>query len=521
MQPLVPVSCGRTAERTVAGLSERLNCFKCVRGSMRSIVANPWSVRKRAEADRAKVSRRDQRRRSLVAAAFGVVAVCGLTSLLAPSIVSADERTQTRERRETPVVMAIRRCNNAVVNIHGQKVVRASAAAMMGTEPGRQVNGMGTGVVIDPRGYVVTNFHVVEDVNEVRITMADGSQTTADVIATDVRSDLALLKVVTDRDLEVIPRGTSDDLMVGEPVIAIGNAFGYVHTATEGIISALHRDVPVNESQEYRDLIQTSAGINPGNSGGPLLNINGEIIGVNVAVRVGAQQIAFAIPIDQAIEIVNRMIADHNEQRLGLGLVLDHETGRGEGARIKEVSANGAAQRSGFLPGDRIVEVDSNPIEDQLAFGLSLIELQPGKTLPFVVQRDGHQLSVVVTTSSPSLNTDDAAALAWQVIGVKLQPVPNIAMQRINTRVKQSYRGGLYVTDVRGGSPAETYGLQVGDVLIGLHGWSTASMPELQGIIQKASEQDQLQGKFVIIRSDQPMYGHLKMAAAPPATTQR
>lgn len=518
MQPLVPMSCGRIAERTLAGLSERLNRFKCLRGSMRSIVANPWSVRKRAEADRAKVSRRDQRRRSLVVAAFGVVAVCGLTSLLTPSVAAADEPAATRDRRETPVVMAIRRCNNAVVNIHGQKVVRASAAAMMGAEPGRQVNGMGTGVVIDPRGYVVTNFHVVEDVNEVRITMADGSQTTADVIATDVRSDLALLKVVTDRDLEVIPRGTSDDLMVGEPVIAIGNAFGYVHTATEGIISALHRDVPVNESQEYRDLIQTSAGINPGNSGGPLLNINGEIIGVNVAVRVGAQQIAFAIPIDQAIEIVNRMIADHNEQRLGLGLVLDQETVRGEGVRIQEVSANGAAQRSGFLPGDRIIEVDSSPIGDQLEFGLSLIELEPGKTLPFVVQRDGHQLSVAVTTSAPSLNNDDAAALAWQVIGVKLQPVPNIAMQRINTRVKQSYRGGLYVTDVRKDSPAETYGLQVGDVLIGLHGWSTASMPELQGIIQKASEQDQLQGKFVIIRSDQPMYGHLKMAEAPAAT---
>jgi serine protease Do len=454
----------------------------------------------------------------LVVAAFGVVAVCGLTSLLTPSVAAADESVPRRDRRETPVVMAIRRCNNAVVNIHGQKVVRASAAAMMGAEPGRQVNGMGTGVVIDPRGYVVTNFHVVEDVNEVRITMADGSQTTADVIATDVRSDLALLKVVTDRDLEVIPRGTSDDLMVGEPVIAIGNAFGYVHTATEGIISALHRDVPVNESQEYRDLIQTSAGINPGNSGGPLLNINGEIIGVNVAVRVGAQQIAFAIPIDQAIEIVNRMIADHNEQRLGLGLVLDQETVRGEGVRIQEVSANGAGQRSGFLPGDRIIEVDSSPIGDQLEFGLSLIELEPGKTLPFVVQRDGHQISVAVTTSAPSLNNDDAAALAWQVIGVKLQPVPNIAMQRINTRVKQSYRGGLYVTDVRSGSPAETYGLQVGDVLIGLHGWSTASMPELQGIIQKASEQDQLQGKFVIIRSDQPMYGHLKMAEAPAAT---
>jgi len=427
----------------------------------------------------------------------------------------ADEAQRQPNRRETPVVMAIRRCSSAVVNIHGQKLVRPTVAAVMGGEAGRQVNGMGTGVVIDPRGYVVTNYHVVEDVAEVRITLADGTETTAEVIATDVRSDLALLKVKTERLMDVIPRGTSGDLMVGEPVIAIGNAFGYVHTATEGIISALHRDVPVNESQEYRDLIQTSAGINPGNSGGPLLNIDGEIIGVNVAVRVGAQQIAFAIPIDQAIDIVNRMIAEHNEDRLGLGLSVEGGPRRGDGAVIRDVSTQGNASRSGFLPGDRIVEVDGRPIDNLLDFGLALIETEPGQTMPLVIQRDGNDVSMAVTTSKPTTASDDAQILAWQVIGVRLEPVPRTAMQKINARVKQNYRGGLYVTEVRNGSPAETYGIKVDDVLIGLHGWSTASIPELHGIIQKASEQDQLQGKFVIIRSDQPMWGTLRMAESP------
>jgi serine protease Do len=437
-------------------------------------------------------------------------------ALALSSDAHAEEESKPRDRRETPVVMAIRRCTNAVVNIHGQKVIRASAAAVMGAEAGRQVNGMGTGVVIDPRGYVVTNYHVVEDVSEVRITMADGTETTAEVIATDVRSDLAVLKIKTKGRLEVIPRGTSGDLMVGEPVIAIGNAFGYIHTATEGIISALHRDVPVNESQEYRDLIQTSAGINPGNSGGPLLNIHGEIIGVNVAVRVGAQQIAFAIPIDQAIDIVNRMIEEHNEQRLGLGLAVDGGPVRGDGAKIREVSAGGTAARGGFMPGDRIVEVDSKPVSDKLEFGLALIEAEPGQSLPFVVQRDGSLVSVAVETASPRLKVgDEAELLAWQVIGIRLQPVTGVAMQRINSRVKQNYRGGLLVTEVRKSSPAETHGIKVGDVLIGLHGWSTASMPELQGIIQKAAEQEQLRGKFVIIRSDQPMYGDLRLAEVP------
>jgi serine protease Do len=442
---------------------------------------------------------------------------CGILSSTLTSVVMGEEPVTTRDRRETPVVMAIRRCSSAVVNIHGQKLVRPTAASMAGADPARQVKGMGTGVVIDPRGYVVTNYHVVEDVEEVRITLADGTQTSADVVATDIRSDLALLKVNVSEPLAVIPRGTSSDLMVGEPVIAIGNAFGYVHTATEGIISALHRDVPVNDTQEYRDLIQTSAGINPGNSGGPLLNIHGEIIGVNVAVRVGAQQIAFAIPIDQAIDIVNKMITSHNEDRLGLGLAVEGGPKQGDGVVITRVSATGSAGRDGLKAGDRVLRVGAIATSDQLGFGLALIEAESGGPLPIVVERDGEELEVAVTINPPNQTAgqDEATALAWTAIGVKLQPVPRAAMQRIESKTKQSYRGGLYVTDVRKGSPAETYGLRVGDVLIGLHGWSTASIAELQGIIHKAAQQEQLQGKFVIIRSDQPMYGYLRFAEAP------
>lgn len=488
---------------------------------MRRFIALPWSGRKlsdrhsRIDADQncwKTISLKAAR-----AATISAVLGCGVVTTALSSRVAAEESSTIRDRRETPVVMAIRRCSNAVVNIHGQKLVRATAASMAGADPGRQVNGMGTGVVIDPRGYVVTNYHVVEDVEEVRITLADGTQTSAAVVATDIRSDLALLKVNASEPLVVIPRGTSSDLMVGEPVIAIGNAFGYVHTATEGIISALHRDVPVNDTQEYRDLIQTSAGINPGNSGGPLLNIHGEIIGVNVAVRVGAQQIAFAIPIDQAIEIVNKMITAHNEDRLGLGLAVAGGPKEGDGVVITQVSASGAAGRDGLKAGDRILRVGSVSTSDQLGFGLALIEAERGGPLPIVIERDGEEFEVAVTTNAPGLapGEDEARGLAWTAIGVKLQPVPRAAMQRIESKTKQSYRGGLYVTDVRKGSPADTYGLRVGDVLIGLHGWSTASVAELQGILHKAAQQDQLQGKFVIIRSDQPMYGYLRLAESP------
>lgn len=429
-----------------------------------------------------------------------------------PSVFA--EELRNRSDRETPIVLAIRRCSNAVVNIHGQKVIRNTAAAMAGGDGNRQVNGMGTGVVIDPRGYVITNYHVVEDVAEVRITLADGTQTRAELVATDVRSDLALLKVDVKQPLPVIPRGTSSDLMVGEPVIAIGNAFGYEHTVTEGIISALHRNVPVNDAQDYRDLIQTSAGINPGNSGGPLLNIHGEIIGVNVAVRVGAQQIAFAIPIDQAVEIVNAMILQHNEQRLGLGLAVAADTQAGNGVVITQVTASGVASREGLRTGDRIVQVGSTATANKLDFGLALIETQHGGSVPMVIERDGQRMELAVT-AGPAAAAESPAYdenIAWNAIGVRVQPVSRAALQSINTKTGQEYRGGLYVTEVRSGSPAELNGLRSGDVLIGLHGWSTASLAELHGILVKASEQDQTQSKFVIVRSDQPMYGYLRLA---------
>src|SRR6202040_1196844 len=161
-----------------------------------------------------------------------------------------------------------------------------------------RVNGMGTGIIIDPRGYIVTNQHVVEDVNVIRIRLSDGTSQSATVIARSQEADLALLKIDVPRPLPTMPLGTSSDLMVGETVIAIGNAYGYEHTVTVGIISAIKRDVTLNKEVSYKALIQTDASINPGNSGGPLLNINGDLIGVNVAIRAGAQGIWIAIPVD-------------------------------------------------------------------------------------------------------------------------------------------------------------------------------------------------------------------------------
>src|SRR5207253_11082349 len=143
--------------------------------------------------------------------------------------------------------------------------------------------------------YIVTNQHVVEDVNVIRIRLSDGTSQNAAVIARSQEADLALLKIDTAGPLPTVPLGTASDLMVGETVVAIGNAYGYEHTVTVGVVSAVSRDVTLNKEVSYKALIQTDASINPGNSGGPLLNIRGELVGVNVAIRAGAQGIGFAI----------------------------------------------------------------------------------------------------------------------------------------------------------------------------------------------------------------------------------
>ncbi|MEO1525630.1 MAG: trypsin-like peptidase domain-containing protein [Planctomycetota bacterium] len=431
----------------------------------------------------------------------------------------------TDSNRETPTVLAIRRASPSVVNLHGQKTIRNTATNSVGAGDNggfRQVNGMGTGVIIDPRGYVITNYHVVEDVDNIRVTLHDGTVTSATLIASRPRNDLALVKVNTNKPLQTIPRGTSSDLMVGETVIAIGNAYGYIHTCTQGIVSALHRDVPVNDTQDYEDLIQISAGINPGNSGGPLLNIDGEIIGVNVAVRVGAQQIAFAIPIDQVIAIVTSMIDQYNSQRMSTGVRTNGGPREGDGVTITHVSASSPAAREGLKPGDRVVRVGSQPVDDHLDYALAMLEAEAGERLPIGVQRGSNELELALSmTRSAQSGGGGSVDTAWAVLGIRAKPVSNSGMSRLNNRMQTPYRGGLYITSVRPRSAASEQGIQVGDILLGIHGWQTASMGDLAGILDHPEMRSGPRAKFYIVRQNQTLYGHFQLAARGQTATRR
>jgi len=236
---------------------------------------------------------------------LSVVVIAGviLTGLVKP--ISAQD--ELNFNRQTPIVKVYKKTHKAVVNIAGERTVSTSILPgfdwpdmfdLWGPRFQRQVKVLGSGVVVHEDGYIITNAHVVKGAEKIMVLFSDGSEFPAEIKTSDENKDLAVLTIKTEDKLPFIHLGRSDDLMIGETVIAIGNPYGYSNTVTSGVISAVGRDIEVSEGFWLRGLIQTDAPINPGNSGGPLLNINGQLIGINTAIRAEAENIGFAIPVD-------------------------------------------------------------------------------------------------------------------------------------------------------------------------------------------------------------------------------
>src|SRR5262245_22643066 len=280
--------------------------------------------------------------------------------------------------RRSPIVEVVERVKDAVVNIHSERTVSGhepNDIFGMSATPSR-VNGMGTGIVIDPRGYIITNQHVVDDVQMIRVRLADRSTYTARVIARDHESDLALIKIDAKKPLKTIPLGTANDLMVGETVLAIGNAYGYEHTVTMGVVSAVKRDVTLNKDISYKSLIQTDASINPG---GPLVNVFGELVGVNVAIRAGAQGIGFAIPVDNMIRVAGEMLSIRRRQGLTHGLKLTDQVEPNSSpakrsVSVERVESGPTSQGAGFQRGDLIVRIADQRMSTSLDVERALLD---------------------------------------------------------------------------------------------------------------------------------------------------
>ena len=400
--------------------------------------------------------------------------------------------------RRTAIVRAIESCRDSVVNIHGEKYVSDSSDE----SEDRRVNGMGTGVVIDARGYAVTNFHVVDGVREIEVTLASGRTVAARLVSHDRRTDLAVIKINTVEPLPVIQLGTSDDLLIGETVLALGNAFGYEHTVTRGIISALHRNVDVSPTQRYEDLIQTDASINPGNSGGPLLNINGEMIGINVAVRAGAQGIGFAIPVDSVLRIVTGLLSVERIDHTWHGLVCRT---CGTGAVIESVHSQSPAESIGMRAGDIVLRVGEKSVTSQLDIERALLGRKAGEIVAVTITREGGEENLSLALAKAKKHEATDSERSWEQLGLRLASAVPSTVQQLQPR----YRGGLLVQEVRFGSPASEKGIRPGDILVGLHIWETVKPDNVSYILDQI-ESDELETvKFYILRGRDTLFGHL------------
>ncbi|UCD74495.1 MAG: trypsin-like peptidase domain-containing protein [Phycisphaerales bacterium] len=413
-------------------------------------------------------------------------------TLLLPILLSliacpafAQERTDSRPLRRTPVVEVFEKTRDAVVNISSTEIVTQRSWGGMDPfferffdMPPRmrqyERHMLGSGFVIHPDGYIVTNAHVVAGAAEQTATFADGTGYEAQLIAIDTERDLAVLKIEADSSLPTLPLGRSDDLMIGETVIAIGNPLGYQHTVTAGVVSAVGRDVDISRDLSLKNLIQTDASINPGNSGGPLLNVLGELIGIDTAIRGDAQNIGFAIPVDHLREVLPDLLDVERRQRIVSGITVSNF----DEPKVVAVQPGSPAERAGVRPGDVLEAIGRTPVREGVDYYIALIGHSAGDELDLKLARGPRKVSAKVELASRP--APDGAALAGEKLGLGLYPLPEDVAAELGLR----HATGLLVLDVERGGPADQLGIVRRDILLSLGRHYVSSLEELGQLLE-------------------------------------
>jgi serine protease Do len=343
-----------------------------------------------------------------------------------------------------------------------------------GDNPNREYKqkGLGSGFIIGKDGYILTNNHVVEGADEIKVKMHNQKEYDAEIIGRDPKTDLALIKLKgVEADLTVAKLGDSDALDIGEWVIAIGNPFGLQETVTAGIVSAKWRKIGAGP---YEDFIQTDASINPGNSGGPLFNLKGEVVGINTMIfspSGGNVGIGFAIPINLAKNVVQQLKEKGRVVRGWLGVVIQMVTPElaesfgleeGKGALVADISENGPADKAGITPGDIIIQFDEKDVKDMSQLPLMVAETPVGKKVKVSIIRDGKRKVVIAETGE----LEDKPA---ENIPEKEKDNLGLTARQITPEMANMYgfteEEGVIISNVSPGSPAEDAGLRKGDII--------------------------------------------------------
>ncbi|MBK5260136.1 MAG: trypsin-like peptidase domain-containing protein [Thermoanaerobaculia bacterium] len=395
--------------------------------------------------------------------------------------------------RRSPVAVVAHNVLPTVVNIETEATIRRRRAdpffdpfGFFGgeeTAPTMRPQSLGSGFIWSSDGIIVTNHHVVEGASRITVNFTDQTQLVAKLIGVDPDSDLAVLRVDA-KNLPAAPIGTSSDLMIGETVVAVGNPYGLSGTVTTGVVSALGRSVPSKEAgRTFTDFIQTDASINPGNSGGPLLNIEGKVVGINVAIYAQAQGIGFAIPVDRAKKVIEDLLRYGQVHSAWIGAVtatLTAEEARRlniratRGALVARVFNNSPSSAAGLRPGDVITAVDGKAVDSREAFSTFTATVAAGVPISLTIAREGGTRAIPLRPSDPPRS-----------LGLRI--LAEIAGLRVADQSRS-----VVIDEVARGSRGENIGLSPGDVIVGVSGVEVRSVADLDNELTKALDRSSI-----------------------------
>jgi serine protease Do len=375
----------------------------------------------------------------------------------------------------------------------------------------RTQRSLGTGFIIDPKGLIITNDHVIKNADKIKVKMAgqDGKEYTATVKGRDPQTDIALLQIDSKGTFPYLVLGNSDEILVGDWVVAIGNPFGLGHTVTQGIISAKGRVIGAGP---YDNFLQTDAAINPGNSGGPLLNLQGEVVGINTAIVASGQGIGFAIPSSLAKDIIQQLKEKGKVVRGMLGVMVQTVTpemakafGMSEpkGALVAEVHPNTPAAKAGIKQEDIIIEYNGHPIEQMNELPRLVAATPPGTKTTVKVLRNGKEITIPITVTELKEET-----FAAEPTGRENESTIGLAVEDLDPRLARRFglkeAKGVVVVNVVSGSPAEDGGLRQGDIIMEVNGKKITDVKAFQNIM--AAQPKKSYVRLLIRREDRTLF---------------
>jgi serine protease Do len=412
--------------------------------------------------------------------------------------------------RRTVTVEVVERTKDAVVYISTTKLVTRRAAGPFGDpflmpfDSGEIVrvpaNSLGSGFIVHPDGYVVTNNHVIDRARQITVELIDGRKLPAELVSADADADLAVLRIRSDKPLPTLELGDSSDLMIGEPVIAVGNPLGFSHTVSTGIVSALHRDLKDPRGKTMLgDLVQTDAAINPGNSGGPLLNAYGQVIGINTAIRGDAQNIGFSIGFNRLRDLIPELMNPANVTKVDVGLRLAERRIVAPPARV--TSEICLADAKGNASGRVVSAIDGRRPRDIIdAYAMLLRTRENGR---ISVQYAGEREPVVIACKP--VPQPDAVVQARKLLGVSIEPVTPMLAEKYRLPTED----GLFVSEVLKDSIAAKAGVQAGDVIFQLGRYRVSNLNDFGALLHRLPETGSV--RIGIMRGEQVGYGELEL----------